>query len=123
MSNIKTHTSNLLTIEVEEIDTIIEIRFKGRSIEREPGSFISPILLESLQKGIESNRRVRINFESLGYMNSSTITPLLKILENLQKSQSSISILYKKSKKWQELCFSALKIFETRDKRIEIVGK
>ncbi|MFH0974895.1 MAG: SiaC family regulatory phosphoprotein [Spirochaetota bacterium] len=122
MKNNETHKSNLLTIDVQEKPSTIEIMFSGKSTEREPGHFITPILLESLQYSSKFNKRVVMNFESLEYMNSSTITPLIRILENAKDKTCSISINYKKSKKWQELCFSALKIFETKDRRIQIKG-
>lgn len=123
MSNIETYTSNLLTLEVEENGSTIAIRFKGKSTEREPGTFILPILLDALHNSIKYDKKIVMNFESLEYMNSSTITPLIKILENAKDNTSSISLIYRKSKKWQELSFSALKIFETKDQRIEISGK
>jgi len=123
MSNIETYTSNLLTIEVEENGSTIIIRFKGKSTDREPGNFILPILLESLHNSVKYDKKIIMDFESLEYMNSSTITPLIKILENAKDNTSSISLVYQKTKKWQELCFSALKIFETKDQRIEISGK
>lgn len=122
MSNIETYTSSLLVIEVEENGTTITIRFKGKSTEREPGTFILPILLDCMQNSVKYGKKIVMNFESLEYMNSSTITPLIKILENARDNSSSISIVYMKTKKWQELCFSALKIFETRDRKIEISG-
>jgi len=123
MSNIETYNSNLLTIEVEESHSGIVIKFKGKSTERDPSQFLSPILLESFQNSKKFGKKIVMDFQELGYMNSSTITPIIRILENANDMQSTISILYKKSKKWQDLCFSALKIFETKDHRIEIIGK
>lgn len=123
MSNIETYTSNLLTIEVEENQSEINIKFKGKSTERDPSDFISPVLLESMQNSKKFKKKIRMDFQNLEYMNSSTITPIIRILESANDTGNSISILYRKSKKWQELCFSALRIFETKDHRIEITGK
>lgn len=123
MSNIETYTGNMLKIEIEENDSTIDIRFLGKSTDREPGNFIYPILQDSFQNSLRYNKKLVMDFISLEYMNSSTITPLIRILESAKDCTSSMSIFYKKSKKWQELCFSALKIFETNDKRIEITGK
>lgn len=123
MSNVETYTSNMLSIEVKETQSDINITFKGKSIERDPSVFISPILKESLQNSKKFNKMIIMNFQELEYMNSSTITPIIKTMEKANDMNSSILIEYKKSKKWQDLCFSALKIFETKDKRIEITGK
>lgn len=123
MSNIEKYSSSLLKIEVEENKSEIHIKFLGKSAERDPSGFITPILLEAMQNSKKFDKMIVMDFQELEYMNSSTITPVIKILENSGSISSSISILYKKSKKWQELCFSALRIFETKDQRIVITGK
>ena len=63
-----------------------------------------------------------LDFQALEYMNSSTITPVIRVLNEAKKGQGRLLVLYKKAAKWQELSFSALTIFETDDKRIEIRG-
>lgn len=122
MTHRETFTSGLLAIDIEENDASIEITFLGKSSEREPGKFISPIITEVLQNSRKYNKSVSMNFLKLEYMNSSTITPIIKILENTKKGNDHVTVLYDKSKKWQELCFTALKIFETKDNRIKITG-
>lgn len=122
MSNIEKYINNQLTIEVEENGSEINIRFRGKSTERDPSTFISPILAESMQNSARFGKKVIIDFRELEYMNSSTITPIIKTLEGAGGTASVISVVFKKSKKWQELCFSALRIFETKDHRIEITG-
>lgn len=123
MSNIEKYKNNQLTIEVEENISEIIIKFKGRSTERDPSLFITPVLRDSQNNSSKYNKKMIIDFQELEYMNSSTITPIIKILESANNQKNTISILYLTSKKWQELCFSALKIFETKDQRIEITGK
>lgn len=122
MPHIETYTSNKLTLTVEENGSRITINFTGQSTEREPGKFINPILTDAIQNSRKYNKAVLIDFEKLEYMNSSTITPIIRILEGAKKTGETITVRYNKSKKWQELCFSALKIFETKDHRIEITG-
>ena len=122
MSNIETYTSGLLAIDVEENGSEITVTFRGKSADREPGIFITPILTEVLQNGRKFSKSIIMEFKELEYMNSSTITPIIKILENAKSGDGKISITYSRSKKWQDLCFSALKIFATKDHRIEITG-
>jgi hypothetical protein len=55
-------------------------------------------------------------------MNSSTITPVIKILERAKRGETQIEVVYQKSLKWQDLIFSALEIFQTNDRRVEIKG-
>ena len=94
----------------------------GKSIHRKPSEFITPILVETIKKSSASKKRIILDFRNLDYMNSSTITPIIKILERAKKGAVQISVLYNKSLKWQDLSFSALEIFQTKDRRVEIKG-
>lgn len=114
--------SGKLTLEVEVGNNEIDIKWIGKSDDRNPGNFIYPILLKNLKKGMELNINLILDFQNLEFMNSSTITPIVKILQEAKKCNNSVKIIYSNSLKWQELSFSALEIFETSDKRIEITG-
>lgn len=122
MGKAETFTSNLLTIEVNENETSFNIRWTGISIEREPTRFITPILVDVIRKSSDHNKRIILDFRELAYMNSSTITPVIKILERAKRGETQIEVVYQQSLKWQDLIFSALEIFQTRDRRVEIKG-
>ena len=122
MENKEIFSAELLTIEVFETVNSIEVVWLGKSIDRHPSKFISPVLVKVLNMAAVVNKRVIMDFRSLSYMNSSTITPIIKILERAKKGMHEITILYKKSLKWQELNFSALEIFGTNDDRLKIKG-
>jgi hypothetical protein len=116
------HTKNQLELNVSEDHDSVHVQWKGKSVDRDPSDFTTPILSKALEKCIEKNKKLVLDFQELEFMNSSTITPVSKILE-LGKSRSArINVIYQKSKNWQELNFSALRIFETKDKQIEIMG-
>ena len=115
-------TNKLLTIQVVEHENSIDVRWEGKSVDREPSKFISPILVKVLAIASDLNKRIIMDFQSMSYMNSSTITPIIKILERAKKGMTKITIFYQKSLKWQELNFSALEIFITKDNRLEIKG-
>ena len=116
------YTNKHLSIEIVESQTGIEVKWDGKSIDREPGKFISPILVKVLEMAGTMNKRITMDFQSLSYMNSSTITPIIKILDRAKKGMTKITILYRKSLKWQELNFTALEVFRTDDSRLEIKG-
>lgn len=118
----KKYTNNFLTIQVVEHETSIDVKWEGKSTDREPAKFISPILVKVLEMASGLNKRIIMDFQSLSYMNSSTITPIIKILDRAKKGMTKITIFYQKSMKWQELNFSALEIFKTKDNRLEIKG-
>lgn len=122
MAKSETYTHQLLTIEVTEGDDTINAVWKGKSIEREPGKFITPILTRMIKLSSSTDKRVMLNFRELAYMNSSTITPIIKILERAKRGSTRITVFYDKSLKWQDLIFSALTIFKTKDNRVEIRG-
>jgi hypothetical protein len=116
------YSNQHLSIKVIENQTSIDVKWDGKSIDREPSKFISPILVKVLEMASTMNKRITMDFQSLSYMNSSTITPIIKILDRAKKGMTKITILYRKSLKWQELNFSALEVFRTDDNRLEIKG-
>jgi hypothetical protein len=115
-------TNKFLTIQVVEHENSIDVNWKGKSVDREPSKFISPILVKVVEMAGDLNKRIIMDFQSMSYMNSSTITPIIKILERAKSGMTKITIFYQKSLKWQELNFSALEIFKTKDNRLEIKG-
>ena len=118
----ETFVSNLLKIELEEKKDAIKISWSGKSIDREPGKFITPILVNAIRRSSGLNKKIILDFRELAYMNSSSITPVIKILERAKRGRTQIRVVYKKSLKWQDLSFSALEIFRTKDRRVEIKG-
>lgn len=118
----ETFVSNLLKIELEEKKDAIKISWSGKSIDREPGKFITPILVNAIRRSSGLNKKIIVDFRELAYMNSSSITPVIKILERAKRGRTQIRVVYKKSLKWQDLSFSALEIFRTKDRRVEIKG-
>ncbi len=118
----ETFKNNLLTIEIEEDESSVYMKWLGKSVDREPGAFLIPILSKAIGSGT-GGKRVVFDFCNLEFMNSSTITPISKIMETAKNGICHLQIIYMRSINWQELSFSALRIFETRDKRIEITGR
>ncbi len=122
MGKQESYAKNLLKIEILENEDSITTSWTGKSIDRNPGQFINPILVKLVNKSNEENKRIVLDFRKIVYMNSSTITPLIKILERANRGKIYITVEYNKNLKWQDLNFSALKIFQTKDKRVEIKG-
>ncbi len=124
LNNSEKFASHFLTLEKIVGDTSITIRFIGKSNERNPSKFISPILSDVLHQSDSGNKEIVLDFKELEYMNSSTITPILKVLDKATREKNyRITIVYRQSLKWQDLSFSALKIFELKDNKIKIIGR
>lgn len=122
MEQKESFVSDLLRIDVLENNKSIIAHWSGKSVARDPRKFITPILVNLLKESSDLKKRIVLDFQDLSYMNSSTITPVIKILERAKSGQARVTILYKKILKWQDLSFSALEIFQTNDHRIEIRG-
>ncbi|OHD71954.1 MAG: hypothetical protein A2W19_02170 [Spirochaetes bacterium RBG_16_49_21] len=122
MENTVTHKSNLLTLQVEENETAIIIKWIGKSADRTPGIFINPILNDAFEKTSNNNKELIMNFTDLEFLNSSTVAPIVKILDRAKRGSNRLTIEYSRSLNWQELSFSALIVFQTKDKRIQIKG-
>ena len=80
MGNVQTYDNNQLHVEVDAADRAVTMRFLGKSMLREPGEFLLPLLLKTLSEAIDGKKRIVLDFRELAYMNSSTLTPVIKIL-------------------------------------------
>ncbi|MFC1483986.1 hypothetical protein ACFL45_07260 [Candidatus Neomarinimicrobiota bacterium] len=122
MASLKVYTNNLLTIEVIEDSKSIQAIWKGKSVDREPSKFITPLLVRLNKRCSDHGKRLILDFRTISFMNSSTITPIIRILERAKRGSTQIAIQYDGTLKWQDLIFSALTIFETKDNRVELQG-
>jgi len=122
MGNPVTYKSNLLSLIINEDENSIVIKWMGKSADRTPGIFINPILNEALEKSSNNNKELIMNFTELEFLNSSTVAPIVKILDRTKRGTNKLTIEYSKSLNWQELSFSALIVFQTKDNRIQIKG-
>ncbi|MEW6777405.1 MAG: hypothetical protein AB1405_14005 [Bdellovibrionota bacterium] len=112
-------TENGLTLELAAAQDVV-LTWRGKSTARDPAAFVLPVLMKALDQGVREAKRVIIDFRNLEYMNSSTITPLIRILSMAQRGDVRVTVMYDSKLRWQELSFTALEIFETDDKRVEI---
>lgn len=119
---VQTETSRDLSLDIEETESEITVTWRGKSTAREPTAFLVPILADVFNKGVSTERKVVFDFRPLEYMNSSTITPIIRILDEARRGSAQVKIVYNSSLKWQQLSFTALEVFQTEDKRIEIIG-
>jgi hypothetical protein len=111
-----------LKLEVSTEGASVHVRWSGRSTAREPGPFIVGVVSQALSRSTSAGIPLVLDFQEVDYMNSSTITPLIRLLSQARRNAQSVRLLYKKDLKWQALSFTALNMFETADGRIEICG-
>jgi len=118
----RVYSNNHLRLEVQRDDGETRVVWSGRSTAREPMVFIGPIITEALTESAAAGSKLVLDFRALAYMNSSTITPLIRLLRQASKGRERVLVLYQSAARWQEISFSALTVFETKDGRIEIRG-
>jgi hypothetical protein len=118
----ETFVDGPLTLRLFETGDAVSLEWRGQSMAREPGRFLLPVLSKALDLGLQRNKPLVIDFQQLEYLNSSTITPVIRILEHARRGHSRVRILYSKALQWQALSFTALELFKTPDARIDIRG-
>ena len=62
MGETKTFTNNSLELKVTENEDSINLTWFGKSIDREPGKFINPILLDLIKQSTDTGKRVILDF-------------------------------------------------------------
>ncbi len=117
---IEQFTDGPLTLELDEREAEISLTWRGRSVAREPSQFLLPILTRAIESGERTGKTVVMDFRALEYLNSSTITPVIRVLEIAKRGTVSLSIIYDAALKWQALSFSALYLFQSLDGRVVV---
>lgn len=112
-----------LTVTVDDTAAEVRVSFLGRSTEREPGLFLVPILSRLFEQALAGKKCMVLDFQQAEYFNSSSITPVIRLLETARKSGvANVRVEYSKSVQWQSLSFSALRVFHTQDGRVTLQG-
>ena len=122
MNKIQTFTENKLLIQVEEHKDKIKIFWIGESTSRNPAQFLDPILNENFKIIQTTFKRLILDFTKAEYMNSAAIIPIIKILKLAGDTGLSVQVFYNQFERWQSVLLGELRIFETEDDRIQVIG-
>jgi len=122
MKKIQTFTENKLKIQVEEHEDQIKIFWIGESTSRNPAQFLDPILSENFKTVQTTFKRMILDFTKAEYMNSAAIIPIIKFLKLAGDTGLFVQVFYNRFERWQSVLIGELKIFETDDDRIQIIG-
>ncbi len=120
---VKQYVQGDLALDLVEGATELRVTWRGKSSDRDPSRFLVPVLSEALEKARVKGLPLVLDFAALDYMNSSTFTPVVKVLDESRRLAVPVVLEYSLSRKWQALSFSALRTFETLDGRIKVSGK
>jgi hypothetical protein len=111
-----------LRIEITESADELRLDWRGKSNDRHPEKLLGPLMAQALGR-CEDGRALVLDFHQMEYMNSSTFTPVVKMLEQAIRGVQRVRLEYSGARKWQALSFSALKSFETADGRVSVHAK
>lgn len=101
------HQNDELTIESRLEANQLIVRWRGRSESRDPSRTLGPIL-EAVTREVGTAPAVEFDFRSLEYMNSSSIRPILKLVQAASTRTKHVRVRYDDSKHWQRLSFVAI---------------
>jgi hypothetical protein len=100
----------------------IRLDWHGRSNARRPDEALNPFLGEVLEQARSSLAEIEMHFETLEYLNSSTVAVLVQFLHRARAGNVPLCFSYRSSVRWQKLSFEALRVFEQVDKRVRVVA-
>ncbi|MES0489409.1 MAG: hypothetical protein ABUK01_05410 [Leptospirales bacterium] len=97
--------------DVEQNKEGIVITFSGESKSRSAGEFLNPVFKDVLKHAQENNLKIILDFCNLQYMNSATVSPVIKYWSRIKDAGLTLIIVYDKKILWQHSSFSALAVF------------
>lgn len=112
-----------LKLTLDDNGGMLTLVWQGRSVAREPGLFLLPILTRLIERGEKDKKRIVLDFRKLEYLNSSTVTPIIRVLEQAKRGTAMVSVIYDAELKWQALSFSALYLFQSLDGRVTVESR
>lgn len=112
-----------LTMELLQLPTELRLRWEGKSTAREPRLFLMPVLAEAFEAARAASLPLVLDFAALDYMNSSTLTSVVRALDHSRRLSVPVVLEYSLARRWQALSFDAFRTFETPDGRITVTGK
>ncbi len=98
-----------------------KIFWRGISDNRDPYSIIDGYFTKVLDE--LKNKELEIDFVELQYMNSSTVTPIIKLIRDLNNNAVKTTVFYDKNLNWQLASFRALETIAKTLNHITIKGK
>lgn len=96
-------------------DHVIRLDWLGKSNARQPNAVLGPFFKEVTEEAAKRGATLEMHFEELEHFNSSTITALIQLIQELPQKNVKLVLVFDNGLKWQKLSFDALRIFEKTD--------
>jgi hypothetical protein len=115
-------TEKALTLDISDSGDEVVVRFLGRSTARDPRAFLQPALARVLEASVAQKKPLVLDFRALEYFNSSTITPVVRLLQQVKAQGGRVVVRYRADLNWQRLSFSALHVLQGDGQTIVLEG-
>jgi hypothetical protein len=89
----------------------IQLLWMGRSNDRDPALALQPYFSQVLASATAGHLPVELHFERLEHFNSSTITSIIKLVEDARRGGVKLTVLYDKDVRWQRMSLEPLRVF------------
>jgi len=122
MSDIEAYEEEDLKIEIQKTDYLLRMSWLGKCTLKNPSKFLDPIIGNLYAESNKSAKKLLFDFTKFTFMNSSAIIPIIKILKTVRDGRGIVHVHYNKEEKWQQTLIGELRVFQTDDKRIQIIG-
>jgi hypothetical protein len=109
--------ADALTIEADEPTPPepLTLTWRGKSDDRYPDKVLKPYFAQVLARAAERGGGVEMHFEHLEHFNSSTISTIIRFIQDARQKGVRLVLVYNQALKWQKLSFDALRVFAKDD--------
>jgi hypothetical protein len=105
-----------LKIEVDAARTdALQLTWRGRSVDQQPAVALKPYLGRVVEAALTRKVPLEVHFEHLEHVNSSTLSVVIRLVQNARQRGVRLTFVYNPASKWQKLSFDALRVFENGD--------
>ena len=111
-----------LTLELSDDGGEVVVRWLGRSTARDPRVFVGPVLQKAFELALQQKKTLVLDFRELEYFNSSTITPVARLLQQVKAQGGRAVVRFRHDLNWQRLSFSALHVLQGDGQQIVLDG-
>lgn len=98
----------------------LQLVWSGKSNDRQPGKILAPYFGKALQHAATESVPLELHFETLDYLNSSTITAIIQVIQDARARGVKLVIVFDPNRRWQKLSFDALRVFVRDDGLVEL---
>lgn len=101
-----THTRGLLKIHETHDGSHVILEWEGKSVDKNPGDFINPILARIAE--YPDIKKIEVDLTQLQQMNSSTMPSLIIFMKNLERNSVAADFIYSPDSEWQRISLQML---------------